>query len=162
MNTATKRKERLVRPSFERRTMLPGTPVVPAPSALRLVVKRDGGVSLLPVHEVECLEAEGNVVVVHTGTEKYRIRIPLSQLLDRLNGFGFIRIHRGTVVRLSAIVGIEKGAYRKAFAVLRSGQRLEIGRAEFNRLRALWQPGLLDLSEFSKTLHLVPAEPLGA
>jgi len=132
------------------------------PHSLRLVVKRDGGVSLLPVHEIDSLEAEGNVVIVRAAAETYRIRVPLSQLHDRLTPFGFIRIHRSTVVRLASIVGVEKGTYRKAFALLRNGARLEIGRAEFNRLRALWQPGLLDLSELSATLRLVPAEPIGA
>lgn len=154
MNTATKRKDRPTRTSYERRA-----PDAEA-SSLRLVVKRDGGVSLLSIDDIECLQAEGNVVVVHAGSASYRIRVPLGQLLENLHGFGFIRVHRSTVVRLSAIVGIEKGSYRKAFATLRSGLRLEIGRAEFNRLRALWQPGVLDLGELSRTLHLVPVEPL--
>ncbi|HET9455387.1 MAG TPA: LytTR family DNA-binding domain-containing protein [Gemmatimonadaceae bacterium] len=154
MNTATKRKDRLTRTSFGRRVMDSEA------SSLRLVVKREGGVSLLPVHEIDCLQADGNLVLVHAGADQYSIRIPLSQLLEKLNGFGFIRIHRSTVVRLSSIVGIEKGEYRKAFATLRSGLKLEIGRAEFNRLRALWQPGLLDLGALSATLHLVPDEAL--
>lgn len=155
MNSAPKRKERLARTAIERRAD-------PEAACLRLVVKREGGVSLLPVHEIDSLEAEGNVVVVRSAAETYRIRVPLSQLLEKLTGLGFIRIHRSTVVRLSSIVGIEKGAYRKAFALLRNGGRLEIGRAEFNRLRALWQPGLLDLGELSATLTLVPAEPITA
>ena len=155
MNSAPKRKDRLTRPAIERRADSEA-------ACLRLVVKREGGVSLLPVHEIDCLEADGNVVVVRTATDTYRIRVPLSQLLEKLTGFGFIRIHRSTVVRLSSITGIEKGAYRKAFALLRNGARLEIGRAEFNRLRTLWQPGLLDLGELCATLTLIPAEPIGA
>jgi DNA-binding LytR/AlgR family response regulator len=155
MNSAAKRKDRQPRPAIERRAELEA-------SCLRLVVKRDGGVNLLPVHEIDSLEADGNVVVVRAAGDTYKIRVPLSQLLERLTGFGFIRIHRSTVVRLASIVGIEKGAYRKAFALLRNGARLEIGRAEFNRLRALWQPGLLDLGELSATLTLVPVEPITA
>lgn len=152
MNSAPKRKERVARASNERRTG--------EAANLRMVVKREGGVTLLPVHEIDCLEAEGNVVVVRAAADTYRIRVPLSELLDRLTGLGFIRIHRSTVVRLASIVGIEKGAYRKAFALLRNGARLEIGRAEFNRLRALWQPGLIDLGELATTLRLVTVEPL--
>lgn len=153
MNAATKRNGRVTRTTHDRRETAD-------PSGLRLVVKREGGVSLLPLDDVQCLEAEGNVVTVHAGARMHRIRVPLSQLLERLDGLGFIRIHRSTVVRLSEVVGIEKGAYRKAFVTLRSGQRFEIGRAEFNRLRAMWQPGLLDLAELSRTLHLVSAETL--
>ena len=131
----------------------------PAREGLRLVVKRPGGVSLLHLEDIDCLEAEGNVVVVHTATrERHRLREPLSNLLDRLSGHGFIRIHRGAVVRAAAITGVEKGKYRKAYAVLRSGARLEIGRAEFTRLRALWQPGILDLTALGASLQLIPAE----
>ncbi len=155
MHSAPKRKDRPARTTIERRAESEA-------ASLRLVVKREGGVSLLPVQEIDCLEADGNVVVVRSATDTYRIRVPLSQLLDKLTGLGFIRIHRSTVVRLTSIVGIEKGAYRKAFALLRNGARLEIGRAEFNRLRALWQPGVLDLGELSATLTLVPPEPIGA
>lgn len=153
MHSAPKRKDRVARAANEGRA-------IAEPANLRMVVKRDGGVSLLPIQEIDCLEAEGNVVIVRAAAETYRIRVPLSQLLEKLNGLGFIRIHRSTVVRLSSIVGIEKGTYRKAFALLRNGARLEIGRAEFHRLRALWQPGLIDLGELATTLRLVPVEPL--
>lgn len=132
-----------------------------APSeGLRLVVKRDGGVTLLRLDEIDCFEAEGNVVIVRTAAnETHRIRAPLAMLLDGLSGHGFLRIHRGTVVRAGAIVGIEKGRYRKAFAVLRSGVQLEIGRSEFQALRALWRPGLLDLHDLGGSLQLISTAP---
>ena len=152
-NTATKRKER-TRPSQELR------PVRLETDNLRLVVKREGGVALIPVSEIESLEADGNVVVVRTQQVTHRIRAPLSGMLEKLSGLGFVRIHRSIVVRVASVTGIEKGAYRKAFVVLRSGAKLEIGRAEFPRLRALWQPGLLDLSDLSTSLHLVDDDPL--
>lgn len=127
---------------------------------LRLVVKREGGVSLLRLTEIDCLEAQGNVVVVHTSSkEMHRIRTPLGTLFEALSDHGFLRIHRGAIVRAAAIVGVEKGRYRKAFAVLRSGTRLEIGRTEFQTLRALWQPGLLDLQELGRSLQLISATP---
>jgi DNA-binding LytR/AlgR family response regulator len=127
------------------------------PDSTRLVVKRPGGVTLIPIHEIECLEAAGNLVIVHTcDKQTYRIREPLSNLFERVKEFGFIRIHRGTVVRVSAITGVDKGRYRKAYAVLSMGARFEIGRVEFQRLRALWHPGVLDLDELSRGLHLLP------
>jgi DNA-binding LytR/AlgR family response regulator len=127
---------------------------------LRLVVKHAGGVTLLRLEEIECLEADGNTCLVHTcGGEAHRLREPLGKMLDRLGEHGFIRIHRGIVVRAGSIAAVEKGSYRKAFVVLRSGVRREIGRAEFHKLRALWQPGVLDLQELSGSLHLVAVAP---
>jgi DNA-binding LytR/AlgR family response regulator len=123
--------------------------------AMRLVVKTEGGVTLLPLIEIESLTADGNVVVVNSANGTYRLRESLASLAEGLKGFGFLRIHRGTIVRATAISSVEKGRYRKAFAVLRSGAKFEIGRLEFQRLRPLWQPGLLDVLGMSAGLQLV-------
>ena len=132
-------------------------PRVAAARNIRIVVKQAGGVALLPLQDVECLEADGNVVVVQTASgEKHRIRESLSHMFEQLNGYGFIRVHRGTIVSATAIVAIEKGRYRKAYCVLRNGGRVEIGRVEFQRLRLLWQTGVLDLSALSAGLRLLP------
>lgn len=130
-----------------------------ASEALRLVVKNEGGVTLLRLTEIDCFEAEGNVVKVTSTNGTHRIREPLSKLLEQLDGHGFVRIHRGAIVRTAAIVAVEKGRYRKAFAVLRGGARLEIGRAEFSKLRPLWQPGLLDLRELGGNLLVLSTAP---
>ncbi|HJQ19341.1 MAG TPA: LytTR family DNA-binding domain-containing protein [Gemmatimonadaceae bacterium] len=123
------------------------------------MLKTDTGVRLLRLEDVDCLEADGNLVIVHTSTgEKHRMRVTLSRLADDLRDRGFLRVHRGAVIRAAAIVAVEKGRYRKAFAVLGSGLRLEIGRAEFHKLRALWRPGLLDLQALTSGLHLVAGE----
>jgi DNA-binding LytR/AlgR family response regulator len=128
--------------------------------AIRIVIKTKDGVALLPLTEIECLEADGNVVVVHTVTgETHRIRESLSHMFDQLRGRGFIRVHRSTVVNASAIVGIEKGRYRKAFCLLRGAGRFEIGRIEFQRLRPLWQTGVLDLNALTAGLTLVSPGP---
>ena len=127
---------------------------------IRIVVKSAGGVALLPLADVECLEADGNVVVVHTVTgDRHRIRESLSHMFDQLRGRGFIRVHRGTIVNSAAIVGIEKGRYRKAYCLLRTAGRFEIGRVEFQRLRPLWQTGVLDLNALSAGLTLLAPAP---
>jgi len=134
-------------------------PATPSDS-VRLVVKKPGGVALLPLQDVECLEADGNTVIVHAADgEQYRIRDSLSNMFEQLHAHGFLRLHRGTVVRAMAIVGVEKGRYRKAFCVLRNAGKFEIGRVEFQRLRPLWQTGVLDLQALSVWLQLVPAAP---
>ena len=127
---------------------------------IRVVVKAAGGVALLPLPDIECLEADGNVVVVHTvAGDRHRIRESLSNMFEQLRGRGFMRVHRGTIVNVSAIVGIEKGRYRKAYCVLRTAGRFEIGRVEFQRLRPLWQTGVLDLNALSAGLTLLSPGP---
>lgn len=131
-----------------------------AHDGVRIVVRKTGGVALLPLSDVECLEADGNVVVVHTGSgDRHRVRESLSHMFEQLRSRGFIRVHRGTVVNINAIVGVEKGRYRKAYCLLRNGGRFEIGRVEFQRLRPLWQTGVLDLNALSAGLTLISQAP---
>jgi DNA-binding LytR/AlgR family response regulator len=110
------------------------------------------------LNEIESLTADGNVVVVSAATGTYKLRESLASLGESLKSFGFLRIHRGTIVRATAIAAVEKGRYRKAFAVLRSGAKFEIGRLEFQRLRPLWQPGVLDLLGMTAGLQLMTPE----
>jgi len=136
-----------------------GRPAEGAGRELRLVIKTERGVQLLPLDQIECLEADGNLVKVHTADgEQHQMRVTLSRLLGDLRGRGFVRVHRSVVVRAAAIVAVEKSRYRKAFVVLRNGMRLEIGRSDFHALRALWQPGLLDLDALTAGLHLIAGE----
>lgn len=135
-------------------------PERPGNEGIRVVVKTAAGVALLPLSDIECLEADGNAVVVHTvAGDQHRIRESLSHMFDQLRGRGFIRVHRGTIVNSNAIVAIEKGRYRKAFCVLRNAGRFEIGRVEFHRLRPLWQTGVLDLNALSAGLMLLSPTP---
>lgn len=127
----------------------------------RLVVKTEGGVALLSLNEIESLAADGNVVIVNATTGTYTLRDSLASLAQTLQGHGFLRIHRSRVVRADAIVAVEKGRYRKAIAVMRSGAKFEIGRLEFQRLRPLWQPGLLDLGAMTADLHLLSLTAAG-
>lgn len=123
---------------------------------LRLVVKTETGVRLLSLDQIDCLEADGNLVRVYSADGSvHSIRATLSQLLDTLRGQGFLRVHRSAAVRATSIVAVEKHRYRKAFALLQNGMRLEIGRADFHKLRALWHPGVLDLDALTGGLHLV-------
>lgn len=142
------------------RILLPPKAVAEQPASsgdcVRLVVKNAGGVVLLPIETVECLEADGNVVIVHCSDgARHRIRESLSTMFEQLRHRGFIRIHRGTLVSVAAIVGVEKGRYRKAYCVLRTAGKFEIGRVEFQRLRPLWQPGVLDVQALSAGMQLI-------
>lgn len=131
----------------------------PAEATQRLVVKTKSGVVLLRLDEIDILEAAGNQVKIRTSSgDEYAIREPLQELYAKLRPHGFIRVHRGTVIRAAAMIGIEKGRFRKAHVLTRGGAKLEIGRAEFHRLRALWQPGLLDLADLGAGLELVTLE----
>lgn len=70
----------------------------------RLAVSTSGGrqVLLLP-SEVTRFEASGDYVRVHTTNESFLIRDTMARLTDAWSRHGFVRIHRGHAVRMSAV-----------------------------------------------------------
>ena len=69
----------------------------------RLVVKRRGAFSLVPVEEIHWLEAAGNYVRIHVGDESFLHRTTLAELEERLPGARFARVHRSAIVNLDRI-----------------------------------------------------------
>ncbi len=60
-------------------------PTEPMIAGGRLPLKENGRTIFVPLHEVECLEASGNYVLVHAGTEQYLVR----EKLATFSLFGF-------------------------------------------------------------------------
>lgn len=61
----------------------------------------------VPLAEVAWIEAAGNYVELHRGPTPILHRAPLSQMERRLQGAGFVRIHRSRLVRRAAIAQVE-------------------------------------------------------
>jgi hypothetical protein len=61
----------------------------------------------VPLSEVVWVEAAGNYVELHRGATGLLHRASLSDMERRLEGAGFIRIHRSRLVRRSAVAAVE-------------------------------------------------------
>ena len=86
-------------------------------------------VRLLPVTEVLYFEAADKYVRVVMPEADYLIRTPLKELLPQLDGHSFWQIHRGTVVRASAIHTVQRQANGQLTLQLRGRpERLAVSR----------------------------------
>jgi two-component system LytT family response regulator len=90
----------------------------------RLLVESDGRAMLLPVAQVERIEAAKNYVTVHAGGERYRLRTTLDRLEERLDPRAFVRLHRSTIVRV----------HRSTIVLLQGGARVRLSRRYRDRL----------------------------
>jgi two-component system LytT family response regulator len=73
---------------------------------------------------IDCIEADGNYVVVHIETERYIARSTIKHLAVKLAPLGFLRIERSLLINLSRVAFIEKlGGSCYAFTLL-GGRRL--------------------------------------
>jgi len=69
----------------------------------RLLVQQDSRAVFVPVKEISWIEADRNYVLLHCGKKTHTLRGTLDALQKTLDPKTFVRINRGTLVRLDAI-----------------------------------------------------------
>ncbi|WP_431051315.1 LytTR family DNA-binding domain-containing protein [Roseateles sp. L2-2] len=114
-------------------TLAPAPATAPLPE--RLLVKKLGKEFLLPMDEIEWVQACGNYVNLRRQQHDYPLRSSLGAFEQRLDPAAFVRVHRGYLVRLSLIEAIEPTEAGDAHLRLRDGSRLPCSRTYLERLR---------------------------
>lgn len=102
-----------------------GTAATPEPT---IVVPTARGVLVLELREIDWIEAADYYVRVWVGGRSYLIRDSLDQLEQRIGPHGFVRTHRGALVRLAAIRALQASEPGELIAALASGARVPISR----------------------------------
>ncbi len=97
----------------------------PPPS--QLVIPDRGRTWVVPVPEIEWLEAADNYVVVHAGTRAPLLRRTLTALLADL-GDTFVRTQRGAAVALAQVASVQALTKGDATVVLQSGTQVPCSR----------------------------------
>lgn len=90
-----------------------------------LLVKRDDRVLVLRPQEIDWVEAVGDYVKLHVGTESHLTRATLADMLQRLSSEGFVRVHRSRLVNLARVREFRPASRGESTVVLKNGTRLE-------------------------------------
>jgi DNA-binding LytR/AlgR family response regulator len=83
--------------------------------APRIALKAKGSILLLDLADILAVQAEGNYVSLRHRLNPYLVRESLSSIAEKLNPYGFIRIHRSVIVNISAVEEVQPlptGEYR--------------------------------------------------
>lgn len=84
----------------------------------RIAVAASGGSQrILGPNDVTHFESSGDYVRVHTDEESYLVRDTMNRLVDGWATCGFIRIHRGFAVRISAVDEVRSGSAGRSVRV---------------------------------------------
>jgi two-component system LytT family response regulator len=102
----------------------------------RLVIHDGGRIIFLPVSEIDWLEAAGNYVRIHAGSESYLHRETLRSLEARLDPEQFLRIGRSAIVRIDQVRELRPWFHGAFVVCLRDGTELQSSRGFSGRLRA--------------------------
>lgn len=122
--------------TFERLRALLAAPAAPALKVIQAGV--GSTIRLVPVDEVLVFEAADKYVRVLTGEAELLIRTPLKDLLPQLDGSVFWQVHRGTVVRATAVRTVHRDeAGKLSLEVAGLMERVPVSRLYAGRFRAM-------------------------
>jgi two-component system LytT family response regulator len=102
-----------------------------------LTVRTDGRTVRVPCAEIDCIEAAGDYMCIHTPARTFLLRTTLGKLLARLDPTRFVRVHRSTIVGSAHVREIVAHANGEATLVLAGGRRVKASRGYREALLAL-------------------------
>jgi two-component system LytT family response regulator len=108
----------------------------PTPQRLdRLVIKSSGRVFFVRTEEIDWIEAAGNYVRLHLGTESHLFRETMNALEAKLDPQSFFRIHRSHIVNIERIQELQPWFNGEYLVVLRNGTKLTLSRGYREKLQ---------------------------
>jgi two-component system, LytTR family, response regulator len=107
----------------------------PGQFAERIVVKDGTRVHIIPIRQVDFVEAQEDYVAIHTGGKTFLKQQTISSLEETLDASQYIRVHRSYIVSLEQVSKIEPYTRDSRIAVLKNGAQVPISRAGYLRLR---------------------------
>lgn len=104
----------------------------------RFLIKSGGRVLVVPVDEVDWIEAAGDYVRLHAGKRTHLLRGTISGVAETMDPARFARIHRSTIVNLDRIRELHPHVNREYLVALRDGTILKLSRTYRDRVAALF------------------------
>jgi two-component system LytT family response regulator len=104
------------------------------PRLERFLVKEGDRSRLVPLQEIEWIEAAGNYLKLHGRDGVHLVRGTLKLVESRLDPAHFARIHRTVIVNLDRIRYLEPWSHGDQLVVLESGARLTLSRRFRDRM----------------------------
>jgi two-component system, LytTR family, response regulator len=101
----------------------------PKKQAERFVVKSGGRVFFLKNDEIDWIEAAGNYVRLHVGSETHLLRETMNAIQKKLDPALFIRIHRSTFVNIEKIKELQPWFHGEYVVIMRDGTQLTMSRS---------------------------------
>jgi len=103
----------------------------------RIVVKTGSKVKIIPLHEIQYLEADDDFVKIITSEGSYLKNKTLSFYEQTLDPQQFVRVHRSYILHIGQITKIEPYQKETHMAILRNGQQIPISKTGYSKLKSI-------------------------
>jgi two-component system, LytTR family, response regulator len=104
---------------------------------VRIVVKVGNNIKIIPVADVQYLEAYDDYIKIHTHEGTFLKKKTMAYYEKTLDPSQFVRVHRSYLLALSQLTRIEPLEKDSHIALLKSGKRIPLSRSGYTRLRSV-------------------------
>tara|TARA_A100001015_G_scaffold305225_1_gene397620 strand:+ start:13479 stop:14291 length:813 start_codon:yes stop_codon:yes gene_type:complete len=94
----------------------------------KLVIKDAGVLNVVAFADIDWIDAAGDYMCVHAAGRIHILRSTMKQLMEKLDGNLFVRVHRSTVVNITRVVSIRSLQKGGSTLVLENGESLRVSR----------------------------------
>jgi two-component system LytT family response regulator len=103
----------------------------------RIVVKEGGNIRIIPVHEIQYIEAYDDYVKIYTQKEMFLKKKTMSFYEQSLDTNQFVRVHRSYIIQLNQLTRIEPLEKDTHIALLKSNVRIPLSKSGYAKLKAV-------------------------
>jgi two-component system LytT family response regulator len=103
----------------------------------RIVVKEGSNIRIIPVNDIQYMEAYDDYVKIFTAKEMFLKKKTMSFYESALDSSQFVRVHRSYIVQLSYITRIEPLEKETHVARLKSGITIPLSKSGYAKLKAV-------------------------
>jgi two-component system LytT family response regulator len=115
----------------------PGLQAVAKPQSLRVAIKLRGKILFINLGDVVSVQAKGKCVWLQRKASSYLLRESISVLAERLETYGFIRIHRSVLVNTSFVEEIRPLSTGEYCLRVEGGKEYTVTRTYKKNLKSL-------------------------
>ena len=101
----------------------------------RIVVKEAGNIRIIPVSEIQYIEAYDDYVKIFTSKEMFLKKKTMSYYEQTLEARQFVRVHRSYIIQLNQLTKLEPAEKDNYEAILKSGARIPLGKTGYIKLK---------------------------
>jgi two-component system, LytTR family, response regulator len=103
----------------------------------RVVVKSGSKIHVVPIDQINYLEAQDDYVMLYTNDKKHLKQSTMSYFEEHLDNNQFVRIHRSYIVKIDQIAQLELYSKESYLLILKNGNKLPVSKSGYTKLKAV-------------------------
>jgi two-component system LytT family response regulator len=100
----------------------------------RILIKTDDRINIIPVEDIQWLEADGYNIKIFNQAESFKLRKTMKEIEQKLDPKIFLRIHRSYIINMNYIKEIQEWFKGDYLVILKNGKKLTISKNYYRKV----------------------------